>query len=78
MQNTGNPHLSKDQVVALAEIDCGEVYEISSMEELEKEVPRNWVPDRKGGDRLEELMKNNPFVTKDDFLKSAAEAPAHR
>ena len=78
MQNTGNLHVSKDQVVAFAEIDCGEVYEISSMEELEKEVPRNWVPDRKGRDRLEELMNNNPFVTKDDFLKSAAEAPAHR
>ena len=36
-------HLPKDQVVTFAEKDCGEgeVYEISSMEELEKEVPRN-------------------------------------
>ena len=73
-------HLPKDQVVTFAEKDCGEreVYEISSMEELEKEVPRNWVPERKHRDKLEELINNNLFTTKDDFLKSQAEAPAHR
>ena len=59
-------HLPKDQVVAFAEKDCGEgeVYEISSMEELEKEVPRNWVPERKHRDKLEELMNNNPSLQK--------------
>ena len=42
-------HLPKDQVVAFTEKDTkeGEVYEISSMEKIEKELPRNWVPERK-------------------------------
>ena len=56
----------------------GEVYKISSMEELEKEVPRNWVPERECRDKLEELMNNNPFSTKNDFLKSSCEGPLHR
>ena len=73
-------HLPKDQVIVFTEIDTkeGEVYEISSMEEIEKELPRNWVPERKYRDRLEELINKNPFSTKDDFLKSPAKAPAHR
>ena len=67
-------------MVALTERDTkeGEVYEISSMEEIEKELLRNWVPERKCRNRLEELVKNNLFLTKDGFLKSPAEAPAHR
>ena len=77
---TEHLHLPKDQVVAFAEKDTkeGEVYEISSMEEIEKELPRNWVPERKHRNKLEELINNNPFSTKDDFLKSPVEAPAHR
>ena len=45
---TEHLHLPKDQVVAFAEKDTkkGEVYEISSMEEIEKELPRNWVPEK--------------------------------
>ena len=33
---------------------------------------------KKHRNKLEELMNNNPFSTKDDFLKSPAEAPPHR
>ena len=42
-------HLLKDHVVAFAEKDCneGEVLEICTMEQLEKELPRNWIPERK-------------------------------
>ena len=42
-------HLPKDHVVAFAEKDCneGEVLEICTMEQLEKELPRNWIPERK-------------------------------
>ena len=42
-------HLPNDQVVAFAEKDCneGEVLEICTMEQLEKELPRNWIPERK-------------------------------
>ena len=41
--------LPKDHVVAFAEKDCneGEVLETCTMEQLEKELPRNWIPDRK-------------------------------
>ena len=40
-------HLPKDHVVAFAEKDCneGEVLEICTMEQLEKDLPRNWIPD---------------------------------
>ena len=43
-------HLPRDHVVALAEKDCkeGEVLEICTMEQLEKELPRNWIPERNG------------------------------
>ena len=39
----------KDHVVAFAEKDCnkGEVLEICTMEQLEKDIPRNWIPERK-------------------------------
>ena len=39
-------HLLKDHVVAFAEKDCneGEVLEICTMEQLERDLPRNWIP----------------------------------
>ena len=73
-------HLLKDHVVAFAEKDCneGEVLEICTMEQLEKELPRNWIPERKRQEKFSECFKN-PFMQKDDdFLKSPAEAQVHR
>ena len=73
-------HLPKDHVVAFAEKDCneGEVLEICTMEQLEKELPRNWIPERKRQEKFSEFFEN-PFMQKDDdFLKSPAEAPVHR
>ena len=73
-------HLLKDHVVAFAEKDCneGEVLEICTMEQLEKDLPRNWIPERKCQEKLSEFFEN-PFMQKeDDFLKSPAEAPVHR
>ena len=42
-------HLPKDHVVAFTEKDCnkGEVLEICTMEQLERDIPRNWIPERK-------------------------------
>ena len=42
-------HLPKDHIVAFAEKDCneGEVLEICTMEQLEKDLPRNWIPEIK-------------------------------
>ena len=60
--------------------DCneGEVLEICTMEQLEKELPRNWIPERKRQEKFSEFFEN-PFMQKDDdFLKSPAEAPVHR
>ena len=39
-------HLLKDHVIAFAEKDYnkGEVLEICTMEELERDLPRNWIP----------------------------------
>ena len=73
-------HLPRDHVVAFAEKDCkeGEVLEICTMEQLEKELPRNWIPERKQQEKFCEFLEN-PFMQKDDdFLKSPAEAPVHR
>ena len=73
-------HLPKDHVVAFAEKDCneGEVLEICTMEQLEKDLPRNWIPERKCQEKLSEFFEN-PFIQKeDDFLKSPTEAPVHR
>ena len=73
-------HLPKDHVVAFAEKDCnkGEVLEICTMEQLEKDLPRNWIPERKHQEKLSEFF-DNPFMQKgDDFLKSPAEVPVHR
>ena len=73
-------HLPKDHVVAFAEKDCneGEVLEICTMEQLERDLPRNWIPERKCQEKMSEFFEN-PFMQKeDDFLKSPAEAPVHR
>ena len=73
-------HLPKDQVVAFAEKDCkeGEVLENCTMEQLEEDIPSNWIPERKCREKLSEFFEN-PFMKKDDdFLKSSAEAPVHR
>ena len=72
-------HLPRDHVVALTEKDCKEeVLEICTMEQLEKELPRNWIQERKWQEKFSEFLKN-PFMQKDDdFLKSPAEAPVHR
>ena len=73
-------HLPRDHVVAFAEKDCkeGEVLEICTMEQLEKELPRNWIPERKRQEKFSEFFEN-PFMQKDDdFLKSPVEAPVHR
>ena len=73
-------HLPKDHVVTFAEKDCnkGEVLEICTMEQLEKDLPRNWIPERKCQEKLSEFFEN-PFIQKeDDFLKSPVEAPVHR
>ena len=66
--------------MAFTEKDCkeGEVLEICTIEQLEKELPRNWIPERKRQEKFSEFLEN-PFMPKDDdFLKSPAEAPVHR
>ena len=73
-------HLLKDHVVAFTEKDCneGEVLEICTMEQLEKDLPRKWIPERKHQEKLSEFFEN-PFMQKEDnFLKSPVEAPVHR
>ena len=73
-------HLLKDHVVAFAEKNCneGEVLEICTMEQLERDLPRNWIPERKHQEKLSEFFEN-PFMQKeDDFLKSPVEVPVHR
>ena len=73
-------HLPKDHIVAFAEKDYnkGEVLEICTVEQLEKELPRNSIPERKWQEKFSEFFEN-PFMQKDDdFLKSPVEAPVHR
>ena len=73
-------HLPKDHIVAFAEKDCndGEVLEICTMEQLERDLPQNWIPERKRQEKLSEFFEN-PFIQReDDFLKSPAEALVHR
>ena len=48
------------------------------MEELEQELPRNWIPKRQRQEKMTELFKNPFMKKKDDFLKSPAEAPTTR
>ena len=73
-------HLPKDHVVAFAEKHCieGEVMEICTMEELERNFPRNWMPERQRQEKMTELFENLFMQKKDDFLKSPVEAPTHR
>ena len=73
-------HLPKDHIVAFAEKDCneGEVMEICTMEELERDIPRNWIPERQCQEKMTKLFENPFMQKKDDFLKSPAEAPTHR
>ena len=48
------------------------------MKQLEKDLPRNWILERKHQEKLSEFFEN-PFMQKeDDFLKSPAETPVHR
>ena len=73
-------HLLKDHVVAFTEKDYneGEVLEICTMEQMERDLPRKWIPERKQQEQLSQFFEN-PFMQKeDDFLKSPAEAPVHR
>ena len=72
--------LPKDHVVAFKEKDCkeNEIFKICTMEELEKELPRNWIPEHNRQEKMTELFEN-PFMKKqDNFLKSPAKAPSHR
>ena len=73
-------HLPEDHVIAFTEKDSneGEVLEIWTMEQLEKEIPRNWIPSRKRQEKMNEFFKNLFGTGKDDFLKSPAEVPVHR
>ena len=73
-------HLAKDHVVAFTQQDSneGEVLELCTMEELEQELPRNWIPKRKTEEKLSELFENPFMRKKDDFLKSLVDVPAHR
>ena len=56
-------HLPKDYIVAFAEKDCneGEVLEICTMEQLEKDLPRNWISERNQQEKLKEFFEN-PFM----------------
>ena len=47
-------HLPKDHVVAFAE-----VLEICTMEQLEKELPRNWIPERKWQEKFSEFFSEH-------------------
>ena len=73
-------HLPKDHVEAFAEKDCkeGEVLEICTMEELEQELQRNWIPECQRQEKMTELFENPFMKKKDDFLKSPADTPVHR
>ena len=48
------------------------------MEQLERDLPRKWILERKRQEKISEFFEN-PFMQKeDDFLKSPAEALVHR
>ena len=65
-------HLPKDQVKAFKEKDTnqGEV--------LERDLPRNWIPERQCQEKMTKLFENPFMKKKDNFLKSPVEAPTHR
>ena len=67
-------HLPKDHVVVFVEMDCneGEVLEICTMEELEMDLPRKWIPKWQQQEKMTELFENPFMKKKDDFLKSPA------
>ena len=54
------------------------VLEICTMEQLEKELLRNWIPERKQQEKFSEFFENPLMKKDDDFLKSPSEAPVHR
>ena len=58
-------HLPKDHIVAFAEKDCnnGEILEICTMEQPEKDLPKNWIPERKCQEKMSEFFEN-PFMKK--------------
>ena len=66
--------------MAFAEKDCndGEILEICTMEQLEKDLPRNLIPERKCQEKMSEFFEKLFMQKEDDFLKSPAEAPVHR
>ena len=45
---------------------------------MERDLPRNWIPERQCQEKMTELFKNPFMQKKDDFLKSPAKAPSHR
>ena len=48
------------------------------MQQLEKDLPRNWISERKRQEKMSEFFEN-PFMQKeDDFLKSLVETLVHR
>ena len=48
------------------------------MEELERDIPRNWIPEWQRQEKMTELFENPFMKKKDDFLKSPAEVSTHR
>ena len=48
------------------------------MEQLEKDLPRNWIPERKRQEKLSEFFENLFRQKEDDFLKSPTEILVHR
>ena len=64
-------HIPKGHVVAFAEKDCnkGEVLEICTMEELERDLPTNWIPEQQQQEKMTELFKNPFMKKKDDLLE---------
>ena len=58
-------HLPKDHIPAFTEKDCNEceVLEICTMEQLERDLPRKWIPKRKQQEKLSEFFEN-PFMQK--------------
>ena len=73
-------HLPKDHIVPFTEKDCndGRILETCTMEQLQRDLPRNWIPERKCQEKMSEFFEN-PFMQKEDnFLKSPAEALVHR
>ena len=48
------------------------------MEELEQELPQNWIPEHQRQEKMTELFENPFMKEKDDFLKFPADALSHR